>query len=819
MVSTAVAQGISFVAQVGTSYLLSRITAQDGPRLEDLGAGDGDYGAALPRAYGANIRYQLPLLAQADIKETEHEVEDYSEVVGAISGAAQGFLVGGPVGAVVGAVVGFIGGALAPDQKYYTYSATLALLIADRTNDYPIEGLSKLFANGRTIFDASQQSPTAEVYGGDGRLIYREYGKNKYCGKIRIYGGGFDQTADPSLEAEIGDQPGYRGRAYVVLDTLQLENFGNNVPSPFDGLVNAKTGETLQTIVTAISAEAGIAATRDLSTAALPQQEVRGYAITAETNCWDAMKPFFPVYRVDASEVGGQVRFFGRDQGIRASVPVNDMGAHEYGSTPPEKIEFTREYDVELPQETSLSFLDPERDYQPNTASSRRSEGDARSNVSLDLAIVLNADEGATAAATAHWDAWLGRTSAEFAVTDQWISLEPGRVYALPVAGQRLPYRVSRRTRGANGIIEVEALSDENVTYTGTVNGAPAPVPTNTDTLLANTVVVPMDMPMQSDAHDDFGFYVAMGATSASWTRGRVEVSGDGVNFATLLDYTESATMGAVDGTLAAGSTDGLDDTLDTTTVLTVNLLHSGMSLESTTDTLLDAYENFAFVGKDGQGEYLQFKTATQVGPTTWELTNLRRGRRGTDHAIAAHGAGEQFVLLGGGGIYRIPVVDNSGWGDTLVLRGVTLHQDAVEAATVTFANTGEGKRPFSPYDLTGSFNGGGDLDLTWTNRSRFFGTDTDTPVTFEIDFVRAGVVVRTESVTATDYSYLAADQASDGFAEGDAIVVRLYRVNDNYGRSRVRASAFIAEGFALTLEDGATAMLLEDDLTPIGLG
>ena len=373
------------------------------------------------------------------------------------------------------------------------------------------------------------------------------------------------------------------------------------------------------------------------------------------------------------------------------------------------------------------------------------------------------------------------------------------------MAGQRLPYRVGRRTRGANGIIETEALSDENVAYTGTVTGAPAPVAPSESTLLPDTVVVPMDMPIQSDAHDDFGFYVAMGASAPGWQRGRVEVSADGVNFSTLLDYTESAVMGTVDGVLPAGPTDGLDDTLDTETVLTVELLHPGMSLEGTSDTLLGAYENFAFVGAGGVGEYIQFKTATQIGPTTWELTNLRRGRRGTDHAIATHGSGEQFVLLGEGGIYRVPVLDGSGWGDTLVLRGVTLHQDANDADTVTFANTGEGKRPFSPTDLAGTFNGGGDLDLSWTDRSRFFGTDADTPATFEIDFVRGASVVRTESVTATSYSYTAANQASDGFSEGDAVVVRLYRVNDDYGRSRVTEKPFLIPAIETSDSDEIT--------------
>lgn len=809
----------AFIVQLGVSYLLSRVSAPNGPRLEELGAGDGDYGAPRPRAYGSKVRYQLPMMAPGEIIETEHEVEDYSEVVGAISGAAQGFMIGGPVGAAVGAVAGFIFGSATPNQKYYTYDSSFGLMIADRRNDRPIANLPKLFANGRTVFDASEQAPLVEAYDDDGNLVYRKYGQNKYFKSLTVYGGGALQAIDPVLEAKVGDQPAYRFRAYVVLEEFQLENFGNAIPSPFEGLVEARPGQSLVSVVTAICAAANIDVTADLSTAALRDHEVRGYAVTSETTCWDAIKPFFPVFRSDAAEIGGQVRFFAREQGMRASIEIEDMGAHEYGTDAPDPVSFTRQFDVALPRQTSVTFIDPDRDYQPNTQSSPETDGDSRSNVSLNLAIVLTATEGAEAAAVAHWDALLGRTQAEWTLTDQWLSIEPGRIYALPVAGRRLPYRVSRRTRGANGIIEVEALSDEIAAYSPVVTGAPVPVDPADSTLLPDTVVVPMDMPMQSDAHDDFGFYVAMGASAPGWQRGRVEVSGDGVSFATMVDYTESAVMGTVDGVLPAGPTDGLDDTLDTETVLTVELLHSGMMLESTTDALLAANENYAFVGKDGTGEYIQFKTATQVGPTSWELTNLLRGRRGTDHAIAAHASGESFVLLGNGGIYRVPVVDASGWGDSLVLRGVTLHQDASEASTVTFANTGEGKRPFSPIELAGSFGGSGELDLTWTDRSRFFGTDGDLPVTYEIDFVKGAGVVRTETMTAPAYSYSAADQASDGFTEGDAIRVGLFRVNDDYGRSRARVAAFLAAGAAWTLEDDTTPYLMEDGLTPIGLG
>ena len=805
-------QALSFIVNVGASYLLGRLTAQDGARLKDLDQASGDYGVAMPRLYGETVRVTGVYIAQDEIKETKHTVQDHSELIGALTGAAQGFLIGGPVGALIGGIAGGLLGAAAPNQHYYTYSVTMGLLLADRTNDDPIEGISKLWANGKVIFDGTE-TVAAEVLDG-GKLVSRKYAKNRFFKSLTVYGGGDVQTADPILNATVGTQPGYRHSAYIVLEDLQLAEWGNSVP-PVEALVAVKAGQTLADVAEAICAAAGIDHEHNLSTTALTGYEIRGYAITSETNCWDGLKPLLPVHRVDAAEVAGQIRFYSREQGLRATIPLDDMAGHIYGDQRPERIRYSRAMDTDLPLETSITFIDPARDYQPNTAHSKRSEGDAKSNINLTFALTLTAEEGATAAATIHWDAWLGRTTSVFSLTDQWISIAPGVCYGIPVIDQVLPYRVTRKSRGANGIIEVEAVSDESVVYTGTVSASSGNIPDEQSTAFADTRVVLMDMPILEDGHDDYGFYAVMAGTEAYWNRGRIEASGNGTDFATLLDDDGSAVMGDVTGTLDAGTTSGLDDTLDTTTVLTVVLEHSGMTLESTTDALLDAWDNFAFVGKDGLGEYLQFKTATQTGPTTWELTDLRRGRKGTDHALATHAAGEEFVLLGGAGVYRIPYPNTDKWGDELNFRGVTLHQDAADATIVDFTNTGEGKRPYSPVNVEGSWDGSNNLTVTWDSRSRMnsgeLGIDDNEEWEVEIT-IGAG---RVELTATESWVYTAADQTTDGLTAGGVVAGRVRQTSD-VNDGRWRDFVLVGPGAdVILLEDDTTSYLSEDGLNP----
>jgi hypothetical protein len=800
--SATATQALSFVVNLGASYLLSRLSAQDGPRLDNLAATTGEYGVTMPRLLGEKVRIAGLFMAQADIKESRHTAgsPELAIAMGAVSGAAEGFTLGGPVGAAIGAVAGGLLGALMPKQHYYTYSDTFALLLADRLDDWPIEGVEQLFAAGKTIFSGAEPV-IAETFDANGRLVMRKWGQNLYFKSLALYAGGSEQGVDPVLAAVLSETGAYPFSAYIVIEDLQLKQFGNSVPT-VEALTNVATGQSLASAVEKICAAARIDVTRDLSSTMLAGKLLRGYALTSDSTCWDALKPLLPLFGADAAEVSGQIRFYRREQAMRATIPPEDMGAHDGADDAPERYHFVRSTDIDLPRETTLTWLDPARDYQENSATAKRTEGNAASNVSIKVPVVLSADEGASAAALMHWDAWLGRTALTFTLTDAWLGLEAGLAYAIEFMGQFVPYRVTRRTRGANGLIEVEARSDEAVTYAAQIAHVTGLMPDQPSTLLPDTRLVLIDMPILEDAHDDYGFYIIVAGSAPEWERGQAQVSADGVNFATLFHGVASAIVGDVTGILAAGTTTGLDNTLDTASVLTVVLLHDGMTLASVSDGELDAHANFAFVGKHGQGEYVQFKTATKVAPKTWQLTNLRRGRRGTDWAIGLHAIGEEFALLGDVGEFRFVYSDDSDWGNSLTYRGVTLHQDEAAASTQTFINTGEGKRPYSPVGVAVSWDASNNATISWTPRSRLSGGGLGIDDLNDYQVQITNGVGRTLTATATtSVVYLAAAQTADGLTPGGTLIGRVRQLSGvNNGRWR---------DFVLTV-GGATAAPLQ---------
>jgi hypothetical protein len=76
----------------------------------------------------------------------------------------------------------------------------------------------------------------SQLRGGDGRSCGRFWADGEEVApddlNMRVYNGRSDQLPDPVIEAieGVGQVPAYRGTAYVVMEDLPLEQFGNRVP-------------------------------------------------------------------------------------------------------------------------------------------------------------------------------------------------------------------------------------------------------------------------------------------------------------------------------------------------------------------------------------------------------------------------------------------------------------------------------------------------------------------------------------------------------------------------------------------------------------
>lgn len=86
----------------------------------------------------------------------------------------------------------------------------------------PIQGVRRIWANGKLVYDISNPSNFAQISG-----------SNQMLQNFTVYNGDELQNADPTMESQlgVGNVPAHRGLAYVVFNELDLSEWGNFLPS------------------------------------------------------------------------------------------------------------------------------------------------------------------------------------------------------------------------------------------------------------------------------------------------------------------------------------------------------------------------------------------------------------------------------------------------------------------------------------------------------------------------------------------------------------------------------------------------------------
>ncbi|AGH31357.1 hypothetical protein TVVG_00008 [Tetraselmis viridis virus SI1] len=716
----------------------------EGPRVEDLRVQASTYGGVIPLVYGAQNRMAGNVIWTTGLIETVTEERQGK---------------GGPSVSTVS----------------YSYRLSVAIAFSGRE----ITQVKKLLANGEVIFDAGSSSASTFTKADGTHAVFET---------LRIYHGDFTQTPDPTIESYegVGEVPAYRGTAYIVIEDLQLADFGNRLPN-IEAIIEADTSISVAETAVDIAERCGINPL-EMSTSEITE-DLPGFIVQSPMTGHQAMQPLGLVYNFDTAEVWGTLRLQRRGLAPAGVIEQTDLAAHDAAQQRPEAIRWTRATENELPQEAVIRYPDPARDYQPNSQSSRASTGSARNNLSADVAIPITADLARAVSDRMLWDARVGRQEAQGSVTDRWLNLDIGRDYLVKTDQGLERVRVTSRLRGHNGVGRLMLRRDRRETYTGVMPGASPLVPANVVELPGDTNAVLMDIPILRDEDDDTGFYWAVEGVEPGWRGMELQRSTDGGTSYESVDLTSrEAVLADVSGTPPAGPT----TVWDRATVITVTLDDQDQVLNSISELAVLNGQNVAWIGNaNGQGgEVFQYATATMTAPGVYELTDLLRGRLGTEHAVGTHGAGERFVTLRSGFLRRDDF-GASDWNKSRLYRPVSSLQTESDAATQSFTNTGEGKRPLSMTHPAGTRDGSNNLTLTAVRRSRYrqpgLGNGLlplgEAAALYEVDILVGSTVVRTLSNSIPSVEYTAAQQTADGITPGDPVSGVWYQVSDVRGR------------------------------------
>ena len=189
--------------------------------------------------------------------------------------------------------------------------------------------------------------------------------------------------------------------------------------------------------------------------------------------------------------------------------------------------------------------------------------------------------------------------------------------------------------------------------------------------------------------------------------------------------------------------------------------------------------------------ELLQFRDVANVSGNVYRLSWLLRGRYGTEGFMRSHTTGDRFVLLDTSTVRRI-LLGDANIGINRLYKAVTVGQTIQQAITRPFTNYARGLKPYAPCFVVGARDGGNNLTISWTRRTRFNGEWRDlsdvplgeTDEAYEVDvYDSVGNIVRTIEVLTNSAAYSAADQTTDFGAPQSLITVTVYQMSSVVGR------------------------------------
>jgi len=666
-----------------------------GPRLSDLSVQTSRYGAQIPRIFG-RMRVAGTVIWSTELKE---------------SSTTEG------------------GGKGQPSVTSYSYSASFAVALSSR----PVGSIGRIWA--------------------DGTLLRGSAGDMKVSlGAVRLHDGSAGQAVDPLIAAAVGiDQaPAFRGLAYIVLEDLQLADFGNRIPSLTVEII-ADEGPV------PVSRVASFLLGQPIAFAGGEEPSVLGYAADG-SDIGDALAPLLDSYDIRWRDDGGPIGLAGGVATGRTLARDGELRTVDGRKEAPGEQQRVPLDDV--PVRLALRHFDPDRDYQLGVQSSER-PGPGRRTEELGLPAVIGADT-ARGLADRSLRARLAQRRTWTRASD-WkaLDLKPGDIVS--VEGEIGAWRVERfewETMAAR--LSLRAVASGVAAMSPGDSGQPL---LSADLVQGATRLALVELAAPDDRLVDAPLvFAAATGVDAGWRRAalfryRAETE--------IAEPTGGTASRALIGTAATVLGEGHPWTFDMRSSVEIVLDHSGDPLSDASDDELVRGANLCALGK----ELLQFGRVELLAPGRYRLSRLVRGWHGTEWAMAGHAVGDRFVLIQPARMRQVATTP-ADIGQILEMRASGLGDTSPAEAALPI--DGRAILPPSPVHAVVT-ESSGDLQIGWTRRSRLgwlWRDLADAPLAEEREAYRVSVMagattLREAETGAQTWTYAAADRSDDLAAAG----------------------------------------------------
>lgn len=602
-------------------------------------------------------------------------------------------------------------------------------------------------------------------------------GSSDFESYMSVYPGSIDQSADGVMQASLGaaSTPAFREQCYIVFERLPLENFGNRIPTVTAELAYETS---LITVFEDLCSLGGIeTAEQDFSQIGFTG--AMGGITIGRTDMRQLASQLAMAYRLDFFESEGKLKAIPNKTASDLTLTAADLGAAAGEERAP-ALSRTMTDPRALPRQISLSYLSESMDYDTATIVARREVVMSCVRKEVTVPFVLTAAEARALADHLLRKAWIERVSYRMTLPRKYLSLEPADLLTLPADYGSPVVKVTGLRISPRFVIEVEAVRASVFTLpAASTEAEPGGFTPVTDPDWHSSQLYLLDIPILRDLDDNAGLY----AGAYTWRDGVQTLyrSADSTNYSAY----ENLPGGLVVGTVSSALPDCLNpDVWDRAHTLTVTLRSTAHTLESKSALEVLNGANAALVGD----EIVQFQTATLTTTATYTLSNLLRGRRGTEQYTGLHGAAETFVLLTESALSRISTAVGE-FNATYYYKGVGNSETVATVPQYTLTKQCVGLKPFSPCHVRGVKGSTDQWTFEWKRRGRVnagWNSLADIPAdstlgeSYEVDIMADSTstsVVRTLASTSTSVVYTAAQQSSDFGGSATAVTVNVYQL------------------------------------------
>jgi hypothetical protein len=381
--------------------------------------------------------------------------------------------------------------------------------------------------------------------------------------------------------------------------------------------------------------------------------------------------------------------------------------------------------------------------------------------------------------------------------------LEPADVITVQAESGTYVLRLISINYRSDGILECTAKFNNPAAYSSAAVSDTGTLPVATISTPTTSRYELLDIPLMLDTFDLTAFPVAMSGLMSSWPGGSIFRSTDGGQTWVITNgFTTPSTMGVGNNIIGVPAEPRL---IDKTSSLSATFF-SGASLFSVTESqLLNGSNHFAY-GVDGRWEIIAAQTCTLQGDGSYVLTDLLRGRYGTEWAMGLHAAGDSLILINTSKLQAV-VSSLSQIGAVQSYKGVTSGLTIDSDGSRSFAYKGVNLECLSPVYPSSSRHPTTLVQtLSWLRRTRKGGEWRDnvdaelgeTTEAYEMEIYSSGTYTtlkRTVAVSAPTYTYLYADQLTDFGTSPGTIYVKIYQMSASVGRGYPLVSSFTVLG------------------------